>query len=428
MVPRSLPAPSPPLPDQIDAILMELVPLLDQDRPGGRGRPTVMGAGLVWGALLTAVLRGGSSLRGVWRTIAITGLWHYPAVDIGAEGVRARLLALGAGPMEQLFTLVTTALRERSQGDATLAPGSIGGVYAMDTTTLDKVARFLGTATGPHAALAGQVHTLFDVRRQLFTAIIPTDLPTQNEQVAAPDLIATLPPNSLLLMDRGYTSYPRFDALTDAGQAFITRLRSNASVVTRWVMTDTRELRDELVWLGKHRADRAGHPYRVITFRVGQETRQYLTNVCSPEVLAPVTVHRLYRRRWDIERAFKTVKGDLGLAAIWATRWELILIQIWATLVIAQIASALRQEVALRAGVPVEEVSLELLLKVLPRLAAHAAQTGQDVLDLVVARGRTAEIIRPVRRVGLDLPEHVRWDPPPEDLILTRTPRYAGKA
>lgn len=413
--------------DQLEAELARLVPLIDLTIPQV-GRPAVMAAGLVWGALLTAVLHGGSSLRGVWRTIAMTGLWHYPAVAVSDEALRARLLAMGPDPLARLFGLVTDAVQDACPGDDALAPAFPGGVYAMDATTLDKVAKPLRSGTGPHAALAGRVHTLFDVRRQLFTTIVPVDLPTQHELVAAPDLIATLPADSLLLMDRGYTSYPGFDALTASGQAFVTRLRENASFTTRWVLTDTPVVRDEEIWLGRYRSDRAQYPYRLVTIRAGQQTRRYLTNVLSPATLSCREIHQGYRRRWDIERAFKTIKQDLGLATLWATRWELILVQVWATLVIAQVASGLRQEVARRAGVAVEEVSLQLLLEILPRLATTAQQTGEDVLDLVVARGRQSELIRPVRRVDIAVPTDLPWDPPPPDLPAYRPPRYAGKS
>jgi len=422
-----VPAPADDL-DQIEALLADLLPLIDDAPPARRGRPIALTAGLVWASVLLAVLHGGTSLRGVGRMAATTGALQYPGMPVTHEGFRTRLIALGWVPLARLFTLVTSTLTARFPGDTSLAPAFPGGVYAMDTTTLDQVAKPLRTGDGPHCELAGRLHTLFDIRRQLVTEVIPVDLPTQSEQVAAPDLLACLPADSLVLFDRGYTNYRRYDALTTAGQAFITRLRANASFVSRWVLTDTPVVRDEEIWLGKYRADRCGHPYRVITLRVGTQTRSYLTNVLSPDVLPPIDVYRLYRRRWDIERAFKTLKRDLGLAWIWASRWDLILVQIWATLVIVQIVASLRQEVASRAGEPLEHVSLELLIEVLPKLAAHAQTTGQDVLDLVVERGKAAGIIRPVRRVTLDIPAQVPWQPPPDDLPTWRTPRSAGKA
>jgi hypothetical protein len=421
-----VPAPADDL-DQIEALLAELVPRIDDAPPARRGRPIVLHAGLVWASVLLAVLHGGASLRGVGRTAATTGALHYPGVPVTDEGFRSRLIALGWAPLARLFSLVTSTLAARFPGDTSLAPAFPGGVYAMDSSTLDKVAKPLRDGNGPHAELAGRLHTLFDIRRQLFTEVIAVDLPTQSEQVAAPDLLACLPPASLVLFDRGYTNYRRYDELTTAGQAFITRLRANASYLTRWVLTDTAVVRDEEIWLGKYRADRCGHPARLITIRVGSQTRSYLTNVLSPAVLPPIEVYRLYRRRWDIERGFKTLKRDLGLAWIWASRWDLILVQIWATLVIVQIVAALRQEVARRAGEPLEHVSLELLIEVLPKLAAHARATGQDVLDLLVARGRAIGLIRPVRRVSLDVPPDLPWEPPPDDLPTWRTPRYAGK-
>ena len=70
---------------------------------------------------------------------------------------------------------------------------------------------------------------------------------------------------------------------------------------------------DALVWLGKHRADRAKHAVRLVQFRHGATLHRYLTNVLSPRRLPLAEVARLYARRWDIEMAVNTVKTDLGL-------------------------------------------------------------------------------------------------------------------
>ncbi len=134
---------------------------------------------------------------------------------------------------------------------------------------------------------------------------------------------------------------------------------------------------------------------------------------------------RLYARRWDIELAFKLIKRDLGLHLIWSTSWDLILTQVWGTALIAQIAFAIRQELATRADVDVFDVSLSLLLKELPRLFVRG---DGDVLDAIVARRKYGGIIRASRRKPVAIPDDLPVTPPPADLPPTRPPRYAGKA
>ena len=209
--------------DSIEALLATLIPRLAFPT-ATRGRPEVLPAALLWGALLVCILDGQPRQRAIWRVVTGSGLWHYPAVPVTAEAVRQRLLHGGPDVLQDLFDQVTAALAERFPGDPTLAPFATGGVYAMDDTTLDQVAKTLSPADGAARPLAGRLHTIFDLRRQLFQTVRPTDLPDENERVAAPDLIATLPPRSLLVFDRGYLSFPLFDAITDGGRFFVTRL------------------------------------------------------------------------------------------------------------------------------------------------------------------------------------------------------------
>ena len=393
--------------------------------PARRGRPEILPGALLWSAMLVCLLRGEPCQRAIWRLVSQTGLWHFPRIAISAEGVHKRLVTAGAAPMATLFTQITAALGARWHGDQTLAPFATGGVYALDATTLDKVVRLLPTSGAAVRPLAGKLHTVFDVRRQLFRTILPTDLPQQNERVAMPDLVATVPADSLLLFDRGYLSFPRFDALTDANQWFITRLGVKVTTTTVHVLTDQAGLRDELVWLGRYRADKAAHLVRLITLQTAAGERRYLTNVRDPEQLSVAEIARLYARRWDIELAFKLIKRELGLHLIWSTSWELILSQVWGTALIAQIVLATRQELATRAEVDVFDISLSLLVKVLPDMLARG--TG-DALDQIVARRNYGGIIRKSRRKTVAVPDILAVTPPPANLPTWRTPRYAGKA
>jgi len=182
---------------------------------------------------------------------------------------------------------------------------------------------------------------------------------------------------------------------------------------------------DALVWLGKHRADRAKHLVRLVRYPHGDGTRTFITNVTDPRLLAIREVAELYARRWAIEMAVKTVKRHLGLHLLWSAKPTVIAHQVWAVLVIAQILQALRLEIAGRAGVPMLDVSLPLLITYLPQYAAQ----GIDPIAAFVADGRRLGFIRPVRRVTIvapAIPHHLRCLPPP-DLVRTRTPRYRSR-
>lgn len=183
---------------------------------------------------------------------------------------------------------------------------------------------------------------------------------------------------------------------------------------------------DALVWLGAYRADRAKHLVRLIQVPHGQQVHRYLTNVRDPHLPPLTDVGPLDARRWDIEMAFKTVKTELGLHLLWSAKPTVILIQVWAVLIIAQITLALCSEIARRAAVDRFDVSLPLLLQDLPRLA----RTGtRDPVTWLVAVGRELGYIRPSRRIAWTVPvipsEAIM--PPPDTLETEREPRYAGR-
>ncbi len=185
---------------------------------------------------------------------------------------------------------------------------------------------------------------------------------------------------------------------------------------------------DGLVYLGKHRADRAGHPVRLLRFTVrqgGQEyTYTYLTNVLDPRLLPAWQVAELYRRRWDIEQGFHLVKTHLGLKLLWSSFANVVLHQVYATFIIAQIVLALRNEIAARAGVDRREVSVALLLRWLPQLA----RDGHDPVAEFVAKGRAAGYLRPVRAKEWQLPKIAAADYQfPDRPIPWRQPRYGSR-
>ena len=178
---------------------------------------------------------------------------------------------------------------------------------------------------------------------------------------------------------------------------------------------------DRLVWLGAWNI-KGKYVVRQVQFQQGGQLRQYFTNVCDPSVLPLCEIARLYARRWDIELAFLTLKRELGLHLIWSSKSVVVLAQVWACLIIAEVMQALRMEVALRAEVDPFDVSLPLLFETLPQFSS----AGYDGIVECVRQGRRLGIIGPSTRLRIQAPEI-----PPEQLIplppgtlLCRQPCY----
>lgn len=427
-LPRSVDA---PLINQLEAFVAEVVTDLVPDSPTvGRGRPRILPAFALWGGLMICVLRGWSSQSTLWRLLAGTGLWHFTPFPISDEAVYRRLDVPGPSPMAQVFADLTTVLTARldPHADRTLAPFA-PEVFAIDQTTLDPVARTLPVlrdlAPGDAALLPGKLAGVFDVRRQLWRRIEYLSDAHQNEKLACRDLVVGLPRHSLLLFDLGYFAFEWFDDLTTQGFVWISRWREKTSCEIRHVFYQDGETRDALIWLGKHRADRAKYAVRLVEFRHGTTLHRYLTNVLNPRRLPLAQIARLYARRWDIELAFKTAKTDLGLHLLWSSKPAVLLHQVWAVLAIAQILQAMRLLIAARTGVDPFDVSLPLLIRYLPMYAAR----GGDPLAAFAADGVRLGYIRPSRRLRISAPtippENVL--PPPQGLTLVRTPRYAHR-
>jgi hypothetical protein len=416
----------------LEAMVGDLVAALtpaDAAAPG-RGRPRVLPALALWSGLVVCVLRGFSRQRALWRLLPSQGLWHFPRFALSDEAIYRRLAAGGTAALERLFADLSAVLADRLApvADRTLAPFATD-VVALDETTLDPVARKLpalrDVAKGDRCLLPGKLAAVFDLRRQQFRHVEHVAAPSQNEKAAARDLLTWLAAGSLVLADLGSFGFRWFDDLTDRGFWWVSKLRGKTSYEVLHTFYDHGETFDGIVWLGKYRADRAKHAVRLVQFRHGATLYRYLTNVHDPLLLPMVDIARLYARRWDVEMAFNPIKTDVGLHLLWSAKTDVVLQQVWAVLIIAQLLQALRLTIAAEAGVDPFEVSMPLLVQYLPQYAAR----GLDPVAAFVADGVALGFIRPSRRTRTLAPriadDHLV--PLPPDLALVRTPRYAER-
>jgi hypothetical protein len=415
---------------QVEDFLAQQVESLQLDERSGPGAPRVLPACLLWTGLVVCLLRGFGKQSALWRLLSEHGLWKYPLIPVTDDAVRVRLARDGLAPMERLLAQVTALLASRIAPfvETGLAPFACE-VVALDAFALDTIARLLpplrGLPAGDPALVAGKVAALFALRRQQWRTVASREQTLQNEKVAARSMLKGLAAGALLLADLGYFGFQWFDDLTDQGYFWLSRLRSKTSYTVIHTFYHHGDTLDCLIWLGAYRADRAKHAVRLIQFRANGHLYRYITNVLDPALLTPADAARLYARRWDIEMAVNAVKSQLGLHLIWSAQPILIQQQVWAVLLIFQIFSAFRLEVAGQAEVDLFEVSLPLLIEYFPRYA----YAGTDPIPVFVEHGRKLGFIRPSPRTVIHAPAipSDQIHPPPPDLILERTPRYAQR-
>ena len=416
---------------RVEEFLRGCVEGMEPDRRlGGAGRPRVLPSMALWAGLLVCVLRGFHSQLALWRMLSQKQLWFYPRFPVTDQAVYNRLEREGTQRLQDIFEEISRALAQRlaSWRAPDHAPFATQ-VVCIDESTLDQVARKLtdlrGLPRGDQRLIPGKLSGLFDLRTQQWRKALFQPKAQQNEKVLARQLVAELPQRSLVVADLGYFGFAWFDWLTDGGYFWLSRLRRKTSYQVIHTYYSRGDTFDGVVWLGAHRADRARHAVRLVTFRQGNTLHRYITNVHDPRTFPMAAMARVYAQRWDIELAFKLLKQYLKLGLIWSSKPVVIQQQIWATLIIAQALQGLRLEIAWRAGVDPNEVSMPLLVEYAPIYAYE----GQNPVEVFVQQGRDLRFIRPSRRTQVQAPVWPTHDfpPLPPHLDLVRTPRYAQR-
>lgn len=398
------------------------------DRSSSVGRKPILPSLVLWSSLLVAVLRGFQSQLSIWRLISWKGFWHHPKYEISDQAVYNRLANDNGDGMREIFDLVRDGMQDRLEPYKIDIASFATHVFSIDGSTLDKVARKLpslrNVPNGSSELLSGKLVALFDVRLQQWRDLVHLDNPNQNDRTVARQLVENLPKKSLILADLGFFSFPWFDWLTANEYFYISRLREKTSFEVTHVFYKDADVFDGLIWLGKYRADRAKYVVRLVTFKLGKREFRYITNVLNPTVLPIRDIALLYQHRWDIEMGFKMVKQHLKLHMLWSGKQQIVMQQIWAVFIIAQILQAIRMEIAGKKEVNPFDVSLELITRYIPELAYE----GENPIEMIVKDGERVGIIRPSRRIRMKTPVVPdRYNPIPADFSLIRTPRYAQK-
>lgn len=367
-----------------------------------RGKPATLSPLHLCLGIVLCGLRGFGSQLGLWRRLCLEPMGPFAPVQLVDQAVYNRL-ARAEGEMQHLFVLVSGWIRQRLEGlqDRSLAPFA-HQVLALDESTFDVVGRWLPELRERLAGdvLAGRLSALFDVRLQQWVRVDLLQEAKANCKQHAQEMIAELDAGVLLLFDRGYLSFPWFDHLGERGLWWISRYANEVTFQVRHVLYQGDGVLDAIVYLGVYRADRAKDAVRLVQFYRQGHLHRYLTNVLDPQQVPLAEVARLYARRWDIELAFCLLKEHLHVGHLWSAKWTVIQVQIWCALLLAQVFHGLQVELAAQEGVDPFEVSLDLLVQLVPPLLHQ----GIAPLPYLRRLGRELGVIRPSSRLKPDVP------------------------
>jgi Transposase DDE domain len=398
------------------------------------GRPPEVPDLSLWMALIIGLLRGVRSQRAIWRLLISGGLWHEPCYDVSDQAIYNRLDRQGSGPLPALFATLTELLllwlhpSVQAQADllGELAPFA-REVVALDESTLDAVARRLpclrNVPAGDERLLPGKLVALFDIRQQVWRAIRFVPNVREMERQHAREMLSFIAKGALILTDLGYFGFEWFDELTKQGYSWVTRFREQTTFVVVHTYFEEGETFDKLVWMGIWKTQGA-FVVRMVQFQQGGQLRQYLSNVLDPRNLSMQQIAEVYARRWDIERAFLTLKKYLGVHLLFSSKPQVVLAQVWACLILSQVVQAIRVQIASLAGVEVFDVSLPLLMDFL----SQWNQQGEEGWRQCVEQGWRLGIIRPSSRLKVQAPQIPlqAYRPVPVGRTLVRPARYPG--
>jgi hypothetical protein len=272
-------------------------------------------------------------------------------------------------------------------------------VWLADGSTLEALVKKLQLLKEQKSPLGGRMMMTVDAWTLRPTAAWYTEDQHANDKTWCEELLAKLPVNGLLVFDMGFFSFVWFDAFTNAGKWFVTRLRQKTAYKVVRVLSQGQHYRDEIIEMGKYRSNPCAHSVRLVSVRWSNTWYTYITNVLDPVALSPQQVCDLYRRRWRIEDAFLLTKRLLGLAYLWVAGSNGVQIQIYATWIFYVVLIDLSEEVAVALRQPLERISVEMVFRSLYHFS-HARQLGRasEIVPFLVENARSFGLIKAQRK------------------------------
>jgi hypothetical protein len=206
-------------------------------------------------------------------------------------------------------------------------------LLSLDSTTISLCLSLFPWAKYRQTKGAVKLHLLLDHDGYLPTYVYISNGKKHDITIARK---LSLPPGSIIAMDRGYNDYKLFAQWTENDVFFVTRLKGNADFIViaeQKVPKHRNILSDQLILFSGYYAHRhCPHTLRRVVVWDKENNREIvlLTNHLD---FGATTISDIYKDRWQIELFFKALKQNLKVKTFVGTSENALYIQIWTALI-----------------------------------------------------------------------------------------------
>jgi len=280
-----------------------------------------------------------------------------------------------------LYAAAVSGLRER-----------FPEVWVLDGSRLDQVAHRLKLTWDVRSPLLpGCLLVLYDLFRGLPRQIAFCADAARSELRRAQELLAQIPPGTLLVADRLYASVVFIAALSQ--HQLVCRLNRQVKVqqvkVLRRVQRGGGTLTERLVVVG---SGQTAPPQRMrhIRWRARREALDLLTTVLEPTWLRAEEALACYRLRWQVERLFFDLKEVLDLHHFYLASPRGVAQQVYAAAVVYAAMRAAQARLAEMHGLTPEQLSPA---KLFPRVARVSIAIVDAELTFAATQRANPEVV-----------------------------------
>ena len=286
-------------------------------------------------SMLFCQLARADSLREICNGLACSqgklihlGIQHAPNKSTLSYANEHRPAAL----FEDLFWTTLNRFREQQ---------SLGGrkpkfrfknkLLSLDSTTITLCLEMFPWAKFRRAKGGVKAHVVLDHDDYMPEYVLLTEARRSDVSVAH-QLVFN--PDTIIVVDRGYTDYALFGRWAQEGVYFVTRQKDNAAyevVAECQVPQNSNIVSDQIIRLTGEQA-RKDYPVelrRVVVRDAEQREIVLLTNHIK---FGATTISAIYKERWQIELFFKALKQNLKVKTFVGTSENALRIQIWTAL------------------------------------------------------------------------------------------------